>query len=404
MNLKVLIYRIIKLFNQKGLAIKLELLHWFKFLLKKNDLIILDDLYPHPISTFRNIEFNEYLRHFKNVEIHSSGDALSSIHEKRSIKKIIETYSTNNITKIYNHHRPLKAKLLYSIFLCNIYGYLEVIERNKIPFVFTLYPGGLFLLDSPESDKKLRRVFESKYFKKVIVTQKITKEYLLKHNFCNEAKIEFIYGVVSPPIDENIWNRKLKYGIEKSTIDICFVANKQMKHGLDKGYDLFIESMKLVQQEFQNVQIHIVGPYDATDYETNQLHNIHYHGFISHAELHDFFLFQDIIVSPNRAFVLRAGSFDGFPTAACTEASANGVAMFVSDPLKQNMFYSDLENIVIIDENPEQIAKKLIEFISDINKTYELAHNGLFKFKEIYSFENQLKKRIDVLNNIINSI
>jgi len=74
---------------------------------------------------------------------------------------------------------------------------LPALEKNKIPFVFTLYPGGGFGFEEESSDAKLKKVLSSKYFKKVIVTQRATYEYLVRKNFCSKEKISFIFGLLN---------------------------------------------------------------------------------------------------------------------------------------------------------------------------------------------------------------
>jgi glycosyltransferase involved in cell wall biosynthesis len=376
-----------------------ELKHNFAFLCIKQDLIILDDLYPHPISIFRNIEFQYYLKSFKRVKIYSSGDALGAVHDKRSLNEIIKVY--DNKTKILTHHKLLKSKLIYCLFLNITYAFLPYIERNKTPFVFTLYPGGGFYLHQPASDDKLKRIFASPYFKKVIVTQNITRDYLVDNNFCNAEDIEFIYGVVSAPFNTEAWQNKLIYKKDKNTFDICFIANKNMPKGYDKGYDLFIDSMKLICSKHSNINVHVVGPYTRVDYDVNGITNIIFHGFIHHNQFKHFFKDKDIILSPNRPFALKDGAFDGFPTASCTEASANGVAMFISDPLDMNIYYKDGIDCVLIENDPSWIMNKLMDYYNDPEKLYKLALNGLQTTKDIYSYNKQIVPRINILKSEI---
>jgi len=83
-------------------------------------------------------------------------------------------------------------------FLTNIYENLVWLEKYKIPFVFTLYPGGGFQIEDFTSDYKLQKVLDSPQFRKVIVNQLFTKEYLISKKFCSADKIEFIFGCVVP--------------------------------------------------------------------------------------------------------------------------------------------------------------------------------------------------------------
>lgn len=53
------------------------------------------------------------------------------------------------------------AGLVYMNFLNNAHQYLPALQQHHIPFVLTLYPGGGFDLDEPESDAKLAAVLAS---------------------------------------------------------------------------------------------------------------------------------------------------------------------------------------------------------------------------------------------------
>ncbi|MBI9062167.1 MAG: glycosyltransferase family 4 protein [Marinilabiliaceae bacterium] len=376
-----------------------EIKHRLHFIFPQQDIAILDDLYPHPISIFRNIEFQNYLKSFKKVAIYSTGDAFGAVHEKKSLKQIIQKHDKR--TKVLTHHKFFKSKLAYTLFLNITYAFLPYIERNKVPFVFTLYPGGGFYLNEDKSDNKLKTIFASRYFRKVIVTQKVTLNYLLDNKLCPPDCIEFIYGVVSAPFNKQAWGNKLFYGVDKDTFDICFIANKNMPHGYDKGYDLFIESMKLLSSKYSNINIHVVGPYTKNDYEINGMSNITFHGFIHHDQFEHFFKDKDIIVSPNRPFALQKGAFDGFPTASCTEASLNGVAMFISDPIDLNILYKNGVDCVLIKNDPNWIAKQIERYYKKPKELYQLALNGQNTTFNIYSTENQLIPRINILKSEI---
>ena len=67
-------------------------------------------------------------------------------------------------------------------------------EDLGLPFIFQLYPGGGFQIDQPESDQKLRRVVLSDYCRKVIVTQSLSRDYIIDRIGCDPAKIELIFG------------------------------------------------------------------------------------------------------------------------------------------------------------------------------------------------------------------
>lgn len=106
----------------------------------------------------------------------------------------------------------------------------------------------------------------------MIVTQKITHDYVLKKAFYPPEQIEFIYGVVTPLEIMKEYENKMFYGFDKNTLNICFAAYKYMKSGIDKGYDLF-EIARQLASEIGNIRFHVVGNFDETDIPINGLEN-----------------------------------------------------------------------------------------------------------------------------------
>lgn len=62
--------------------------------------------------------------------------------------------------------------------------------------MFTLYPGGEFVINNSFYDQKLEAVCRSPLLKKIIATQGLTYNYLIKKDFVPNEKVEFIYGGV----------------------------------------------------------------------------------------------------------------------------------------------------------------------------------------------------------------
>jgi hypothetical protein len=183
------------------------------------DLIILDDFFPNPLSSFRYTEFNYYFQNNPNTVIHTTGASWMMLNELTRvpafIKKYNQTYSKNRVIEFNPYKKPY-AKFCYVVFLSLTYQFLSYIEKHQLDFVFCLYPGGGFHLDTAETDKKLKAVCGSPYFKGVIVSQKITYDYLLKKNYCQAHQILYVFGVVLPKssilwLEQNVF-RHLLYG------------------------------------------------------------------------------------------------------------------------------------------------------------------------------------------------
>jgi glycosyltransferase involved in cell wall biosynthesis len=266
-----------------------------------------------------------------------------------------------------------------------------------------LYPGGGFQIDDKTSNFKLKTVLQSPQFRKVIVTQQFTFDYLIKNKFCTSDKINFIFGGVVPQVSlKKDVSQKLSYLINKPTLDICFCAAKYMPKGIDKGYDVFIELAHLLNKKFDFVKFHVIGGFDKNDIDVSNLNNnIKFYGYQNFDNLNKIFKIIDIIVSPNKPFYLDKGAFDGFPLGTVVEAVLNGVVALLSDQLNQNNVFDNYKEIVIIESNTNKIEIEILNLINNPEKLYNLSENGRLKFVEVYSNQVQMKPRIELLENEI---
>ncbi len=114
-------------------------------------------------------------------------------------------------------------------------------------------------------------------------------------------------------------------------------------------------------------------------------------------ELIELYKKMDVIVSPNRPFKLSKGSFDGFPTGACTEAMINGVLLICTDELKLNVKFTDNKNIIIIKPNIEDLMQRVEELYKTPAKIKEIAREGRKRTLEIYSKNSQILPRIKTI-------
>lgn len=372
-------------------------------------LVVFDDVFPSIYSPFRYEEYVEYLKKFERVYIYTTGTSFLALNEKRNVQEVIEEFEKKfpeykeRIFKLNYENkeklREFRNKIAIITFLQNTKKNLEIIEKYQIPFIFTLYPGGGFILNNEESDEKLRSIFKSKYFRKVIVTQKITYDYLIKNKFCKEEEIEFIYGIVTPEniLKTNIEN-KVYYKKGKETFDLCFVAHKYCEKGIDKGYDLFIDVAKKMSKKHRNIKFHVVGGFDENDIDITEIKDkIKFYGIQSSEELINLYKNMDVIISPNRPFKLSKGSFDGFPTGSCTEAMINKVVLMCSDELKLNTKFEDSKEIIIIKTETDDIVEKVENLYKNPNKIVEIANNGRKKALKVYSKRNQILPRIKAI-------
>lgn len=365
---------------------------------KRGRLVIIDELFPSLFTGFVIGEFNAILEAFPNAVVYST------------IPTVKEFYRYGNaypkLAKRAKHYFPsltLRGAAAYVMFLNNIFNYLPKIEECGLPFAFELYPGGGLQLDGPEADIKLSRVFSSPLFRKVIVTQTITRDYLLRKNYCRADQIEFIFGVVVPPeMFASVGAAKRRYGMGKNTLDICFVAKKYLPGGVDKGYDRFLLAARSLSTELPQVRFHVVGGFTEADGDVSGLHDrIRFYGQRPTPFFPQFHASMDIILSPNVHSAFGPGYFDGFPTGSCVEAALCGTAIFATDDLRLNEgFLKEGEEIVTISRDPHEIVCRLREYAADPCRLASLGERGRDAVRRLYSFDAQMGPRLRVLGDL----
>jgi Glycosyltransferase len=157
---------------------------------------------------------------------------------------------------------------------------------------------------------------------------------------------------------------------------------------------------KKIVKLYDDVNFHVVGSFDENDLPIDGLEGrITFYGLQPSKWFHEFYQDKDIILSPNVPFVLLNGSFDGFPTASCTEAGANGVAILCTDSLGLNIKFTDGEDIVLIPYDTEKIIEIISRLHADPEKLIGISKNGAKKIREVYSYENQIAPRINLIQD-----
>lgn len=383
----------------------------FKKLWPLFDLIIYDDTYPHPFSGFRTEEFTYLLGKIKNSKILLSANAYKAfnvplIQHQQHIEavKIKHPALKGKMRSIKFPLINISCKIFYCVFLNNIFKNIDWLEQNNIPFAFTLYPGGGLVLDDEASDSKLKKVFSSLCFRSVVVTQKHTYNYILEKNLCREDQILFVFGVVVPQLSLDVVSHQKNYFRQsKGTIDICFCAAKYSKLGEDKGYPLFVAFAKAIATGYDFTRFHVIGGYDKDVMDVSEIeHKITYHGYLPFDNLKEVFGKCDIILSPNQPDKLNKGSFDGFPLGTVIEAALNEVVVMLTDCLKENKYFKDGEELIIIKPDVDDMIAKFKLLIADIDLMYRIARNGKKRFAEIYSNNYQMEPRYNLLQSLIN--
>lgn len=391
---------------------------WKKILPKKiikEDVIIVDSRFPRPLPFgFRNLEINSLFDLMPNINSYSMhpmkpgedawfkhGYGINKKEFKSNKRGYLKYYPHNkNRIKYLDPNAEYDVKLAYSFFLAETYTLLPFYEKYGINFVFVLFPGGAFGLNNEGSDAMLRAIFASKYFKGVIVTKNVTYNYLISKKMCPRNKIRQLRGFVQFTKDQLV--EKKYYKKDKKTFDICFVAAKYSKRGVDKGYDTYIEVAKRLAKKYKDIHFHVVGGFDENDIDVSDIKDrITFYGFRRPDFLSDFYSGMDILLSPNRAGKLYEGNFDGFPLGA--DAGCMGVALFVTDELGQNIYYNN-DEIVIINNKVSEIVRKISYYYRNLDKFYDLSRKCQAATLNAFDADRQCRERVKFLNEILEGI
>ena len=375
----------------------------------RNRLLILDDIFPVLLSAFRIAEYNVYLERYPDATVHSTGTAYHHARETRPLSAVMQDYEAvypalAGRVQLFNVRELPAAGLIYTIFINNAYKFLPLAEATGTPLVFTLYPGGGFQLDDPKSDLKPRRVFASPSFRRAIVTQAVTLRYLLEKKFCAPEKIWSVFGGVLPTNQTSLTaTPKRRFGVDKATLDICFVANKYMPGGVDEGYDVFLATARRLAAEFPAAHFHVEGTLTEADGDfTGIRERTTMHEILTTEALHRFIVDMDLILSPNLPSKLKLGAFDGFPTGNCEEAGLSGVAVFCTDELKLNTASKPDEEIVMLNKDLDAIFATVSDYCADSIRLHRLADRGPEAFQKVYALSAQMAPRFAVLDQFLN--
>jgi len=375
----------------------------------KEKFVIIDKFFPLNNYPWRYLEIKAYLETFnkslvlcedanykgKRTKQQFNNELTEFLKTSKGINpKRIQRVSSNPFKTNY------QAKLFYFLFYEDAVRFYPYLKQNKINFGFTLYPGGGFIPYNNQVDAQLNQIVGSNLCKFVIVDMPYTKKYLLDWLNLDTNKIKVLYG---PPIEHSSPNDKMWFKKSIMSLKICFAAKKYMKRGCDKGFDVFIEIAKHFFSTDFNIQFHCFGDFKINDLSENELKftNIYFHGLLPPIEYHEQISKMDIIISPNRCYT-NGGDIDGFPTASVIEAGLNQVLMMCSDPLNNNQgYFKDGEEIIIISDNINDIIRKIEYLYFNEDKIQEIASKGREKIRTLFSYENTIQKRVEIIRKFI---
>lgn len=369
--------------------------------------LVLDDFFPNLLTGFRVAEYNAHLQAFPQLSVLSSLGDFPVQHTR-----FAQRYPAHASRVLpYAPSWLAGAGLVYLNFLNNAHHYLPALQQRQIPFVLTLYPGGGFGLDEPESDAKLAAVLASPLLQAIIVTQPVTQDYLQRFSVQRGLTLPPMHridGLVVNPLyfDAHGPTRAPAFGQGKATLDICFVAECYMPLGANKGYPEFIAAA-LALADLPELRWHIVGGgYTSNEIDITALGpRLQFHGRLDTPDLRQFYAGMDLIISPNQPFLLHPGNFDGFPTGCCVEAALCGVAVMATDALGQNPGYVDADTILLLETGThaslaQQIEARVRQLYADPNALRRIGLAGQTLTRQLYAPERQIGQRQQILRTV----
>jgi glycosyltransferase involved in cell wall biosynthesis len=361
---------------------------------------IIDDQYPFGSSGFRMAEFAYYLKKSKAIKIYSSN--LGYVAHPKKSSKISKKAGRNNIDdhKVFqnlNQIPPMDS--YYAIFINNAMIAAQLAERDNVPFSFTLYPGGGFLLNDHNSYEMLRYLIHHSRLHTVIATQPETLKVLAELG-CDPRKIKYIFGSVTY-LPKRFFKMRGLMNLGKKN-NICFASHRYAFDGTDKGIDIFIQACdELITREF-DIRVHIVGPWSELVKELSRFpERYKIYDLMSFKELSRFFEKMQIAIFPTRANIPFQGKFDGFPLATMVQATLAGCLSMSTNPLGQVTPIVNRDSFIEIQANSERLWESLEFLIENKRLRRRIAAKGKATFLSLYSTEKQLRSRLQILESMI---
>lgn len=388
---------------------KKQLINRFKYYKRgqSSGIIILDDILPSTLSPWRSYEYSELCKVFADTRILTDVTTFQNYSQGKSFEENLKIL-TENYPSLEDKIRKLKfssnlnSEVVYMLFYNNIKKHFEVLNRNKNPFTFTLYPGGGFGFDDNEVDENLKRYFDSPLFRGVIVNQSITKKYLTEKSLCNPELINLIPGV---PLNLNTSEiQNYSYQKTEGKTSILFFANKYTPDGADKGFDVFQKIASALYDKKDQFEFIVIGGFSKNDLTDARLKDIiHFKGMLNEFEFESILKETHILISANRPFVLSKNAFDGFPLATCVTASLFGNINFMTDYFNEadTLELIDGSDYIRINTDIQEITAKILDLHTNRDLMKKIAENGRNKMLHLYSFEKQIKTRIEHFKKIV---
>lgn len=209
----------------------------------------------------------------------------------------------------------------------------------------------------------------------------------VSYNFVNSE-------VYTPPAKKEKERAQKEMGWNPKAIHILTVANIRE----EKGVDILIEALSKKELQDENIQFHIIGSQDGSDFNKKilslvsekKIRNLRFYSPVPPQLLIPFYHAADIYVLPSRR--------EGF-NVSLLEATATGLPAICTNTGGNNLVIDSDNGIVVPSDNTVKITEALISMINNFSNydPIQISKKTLRQYSEL-SFRNRIS---EVYNSLI---
>ena len=234
--------------------------------------------------------------------------------------------------------------------------------------------------------KKLRELRRNRKLETCIAGSRYTRQELIRNGF-NPETVKILAPSVAPSTLPFV-----PYPLDKS---LLFVG--QLIRG--KGVDTLLYAFSLLKKKIhEDIQLHIVGTgNDAASLESlacelNVDKETHFHGWINHDKITDFYDKASLVVVPSRwpepfGMIGLAAMLRKRPVAA---TNAGGISDWLADGETGYLSPPD---------NPEKLAENIERLLTDSKKCKSFGENGYKRAVKLFSYDAYIQTLEKILAN-----
>ena len=246
---------------------------------------------------------------------------------------------------------------------------------------------------------------KSNFFKLVVISEELKKEYLKRYNFLNSEQIIVAHDGADIPSEVDIINNEKKIESDKK-LTVGYIGHLYP----GKGMEIITE----VAKKMPDIKFHVVGGTNEwiEYWKEINIDNIEYHGFVNNGEINLYYNSIDILLLPYKKYVYTYSQKNTKTNSKSTNIAKwiSPLKLFEGMAYKKAMIISDLptirevitngENALICDsENIEQWVESINLLMNNREFYTNLSLNAYKTLTEKYTWNIRAKNVIkDLLN------